>query len=131
MNILFIGSHLLAQRVVAALKREDIKVTYLSEPPSAIDQIKQNKFDLVIVDSLLEKAKETSSEIYDLANVPVILMVDQSKTNWKTISEIDADGFVTEDASNIELLARTMALTRRYTIKTKKSGNVQNRKLER
>jgi DNA-binding response OmpR family regulator len=121
MKVLFLGNDLLAQRIMTVLTRENIKVTYLKEPSLAIRHLKKKKCDLVIVDSLLSNVEKICYDICGLCCVPLILMVDESRVSWKTLSNIDTDGFISEDASDNELLVRVNALCRRYRLKTQKT----------
>jgi DNA-binding response OmpR family regulator len=117
-KVLFLGNFLLAQRVISALTNKEIEVTYLTDTSLAIIQIKQKYYDFVIVDSSLEKVEEICYEICGVTKVPVVIMVDEAETSWKAICNIDADGFVTTDASDTEILARVKALYKRFAIKS-------------
>jgi DNA-binding response OmpR family regulator len=116
MNILFLGKTLLAHRLSSALSKDGISVTHLVDMPLAYSRIKEKKFDLVIVDSLLEKADDVCDEICNFTRIPIVLILNEAETNWKSICNIDTDGFLTEDASDNELVARVKAVFRRNTL---------------
>ena len=113
MKILFIGHELIGQRFQRTLEKEDIRIVSNTDLPSVLRLLEQNKFDLVILDSTMQGAGDISRAIYDLATVPVVLMVDQAEKSWKSILTFDADAFITEHASNPEMLARIKAIYRR------------------
>jgi DNA-binding response OmpR family regulator len=119
-NVLFLGNHLLAQRMLTALSREDIKLTYITDPEFAILQTKLKSFDLVLVDCSMERIEHICEEICGSAFVPIILVTDEEHMNWKTAGNIDSDGFINADASDAELLARVKALYKRFSIKSRK-----------
>ncbi len=121
MKVLFLGSYILAQRIITALKSRENEVSYITDIDVAKTQIKQKCFDLVIIDSLIPKVKEVCQGICGLTSVPIVMLVNQLETDWKMISEIHSDGFVTTDASDTEILARIKALYTRFTIKSKKA----------
>jgi DNA-binding response OmpR family regulator len=113
MKILFIGDILVAQRFQLALAKEDL--TIISDPnrPLIPGLIEQNKFDMVIVDSLMRGAEEICHRIHNLATVPVVLMVDDAEKSWKSVLTFDADAFITQHDNNLEILARIAAVYRR------------------
>ncbi len=113
MNVLFLGNDLLAQRLITTLGRASIRVAHAIQLPVAISQIRKKKFDMAIVDSGLESAEEICSRIMEYHSIPVVLMVDESEADWKRVCTIKTDGFLTEGASDTELLARIKAIFRR------------------
>jgi two-component system response regulator VicR len=110
---MFLGNDLLAQRLALTLGREGIRVTHATQLPVAVSQLRKKKFDLAIVDSSLESADEICARIMEQHSVPVALMVDESEADWKRVCLIKTDGFLTEGASDTELIARIKAILRR------------------
>lgn len=122
MNVLFLGNNLLAQRLTLVLRSDhDIKVAHLVYLPFALGLIKQNKFDMVIVDYLIDEVVDVCYQICGLARVPVVLMLREKEADWKKLYNIRVDGFLAEEASGSEILARVYSLSRRHTLVKQKA----------
>jgi DNA-binding response OmpR family regulator len=113
MNVLFLGKLILAHRLHTFLSKEGIQVVHLFDLTLAYRLINERKFDIVIVDVQLEKSANICNEISNNTNVPVMLMINEATTSWKSVCNVNTDGFLTEDSSNIELVARIKAVYRR------------------
>jgi len=113
MKILFIGNELMAQRLYRAFEKEDINIISSRDVPSISESIETNKSDLVIVDSTIAGAEEICHRICNLEFVPVVLMVNEAEISWKTIGNLNIDGFISTDAGDTEILARINAIYRR------------------
>jgi DNA-binding response OmpR family regulator len=84
--------------------------------------IQQDKLDLVLVDIMHEEARSACAELMQISSAPVALMVREARVDWKDLCSWPVDGFVSDDAGKIEMVARVLALTRRYP-KTPVSGS--------
>jgi DNA-binding response OmpR family regulator len=113
LNILFVGNELMAQRLARAFEKDDIKVFYNTVMPAIPDLNNANIYDLIIIDSVTPQAEASCQSLGKLEFAPVVLMVSESETNWKTICNFQADGFITTDVSDTEALARIKAIHRR------------------
>jgi DNA-binding response OmpR family regulator len=113
MKIVFFGRELIAQGLDQCVEKEDIKIVHNPDLSSVLLLIGQNEFDLVIVDGKIPEAESICKTIGQRDAVPIILRVDHNDKAWKTYCTIPADGFITEDASELEILARIKAVCRR------------------
>jgi DNA-binding response OmpR family regulator len=113
LKILFVGPELVAQHFTAALGQEDITVVRDGDLQAILNSIGRNEPDLAIVDSSLPAAELVCKRIGDLEIMPVVMIVNQSLESWTRLQPVCADAFITESATNPEILARIRAIYRR------------------
>ena len=113
MRIIAIGTKLMTKRLILALAGSEFELLIASETLEAIVLLKQDKFDLVVVDSLARGIETTCRRIRELGRVPIVLMIGQRQVNWKEIESLDIDGYIPQGVNGAELVARLRALTRR------------------
>jgi DNA-binding response OmpR family regulator len=114
MKVLVLGNYLIAERLIIALSVDDIEVDVPQmEIPMALEGIKAQQYDLVIIDSLNENAKKVCDFFYDLDCTPVSLILSEKLEDWKTLASFKVDGFLAKEASDRELRTRIKATCRR------------------
>jgi len=113
-NVLFLGNALLAERLTIALGCDNnIKVDHLEDLPFALNLIKKKDFDFVIVDYLMNGSVDICDKICGLDHIPVVLMLREKEADWKRLYDIQVDGFLAEESSDSEIVARVISLYRR------------------
>jgi DNA-binding response OmpR family regulator len=112
-KVMVIGNQLISETKIAVLKSRDMEFTQIAELPVARELIKQRKFDVVIVDSLIDELEDICNSICGLNSTPVVIMVRGGESVWKELDNVAADGFLANNASAIELRARIAAIARR------------------
>jgi DNA-binding response OmpR family regulator len=113
MRIIAIGTKLMTERLILALAGSEFELLIAPEMLEAIVLLKQDKFDLVVVDSLAKGIETTCRRIRELGSVPMVLMIGQKQLNWKEIQSLEIDGYIPQGVNGAELVARLRALTRR------------------
>lgn len=100
------------------LGKENYKIIKAYDGEQALEKIKENEIQLVILDIMMPKKDgiETLEEIRKDKNIPVIILSAKSEDIDKINGlNIGADDYVTKPFNPIELIARVNALIRRYT----------------
>ncbi len=100
------------------LGKENYEIIKAYDGEQALEKIKQNEIQLVILDIMMPKKDgiETLEEIRKDKNIPVIMLSAKSEDIDKINGlNIGADDYVTKPFNPIELIARVNALIRRYT----------------
>ena len=100
------------------LGKENYKIIKAYDGEQALEKIKENEIQLVILDIMMPKKDgiETLEEIRKDKNIPVIMLSAKSEDIDKINGlNIGADDYVTKPFNPIELIARVNALIRRYT----------------
>lgn len=114
MRIIAIGTKFMTRRLILALAGSEFELLSPSEVLEAITLMKQDKFDLVVVDSLAKGAETTCRRIRELGSVPIVLMIGQEQPNWKEMQSLDIDGYIPQGVKGAELVARLKAVLRRF-----------------
>ena len=100
------------------LGKENYKIIKAYDGEQALEKIKENEIQLVILDIMMPKKDgiETLEEIRKDQNIPVIMLSAKSEDIDK-INGLNngADDYITKPFNPIELIARINALIRRYT----------------
>jgi len=116
MRIIAIGTKFMTKRLILALAGSEFELLSPSEVFEVITLLKQDKFDLVVVDSLAKGAETTCRRIRELGNVPIVLMIGQRQPNWKGMQSLDIDGYIPQGVNGAELVARLRAVLRRFRL---------------
>ncbi len=114
MRIIAIGTKFMTKRLIFALAGSEVELVSPSEVLEVITLLKQDKFDLVVVDSLVKGAETTCRRISELGSVPIVLMIGQRQPNWKEMQSLDIDGYIPQGVNGVELAARLRAVLRRF-----------------
>ena len=100
------------------LGKENYKIIKAYDGEQALEEIKKNEIQLVILDIMMPKKDgiETLEEIRKDKNIPVIMLSAKSEDIDK-INGLNngADDYITKPFNPVELIARVNALIRRYT----------------
>ena len=99
------------RRLTVSLAREGIEV--LTGDPEAI---KQERFDVAVVDGLMKETEAVCCRIRELGDVPVLLMVSQKQADWGKLQSLDPDGYIPDGTVQAELGARLRAVVRRCSL---------------
>ena len=100
------------------LGKENYKIYKAYDGEQALEQIKNNNINLVILDIMMpnKDGLETLQELRKSKNIPVIMLSAKSEDVDKINGlNIGADDYVTKPFNPVELIARVNALIRRYT----------------
>ena len=114
MKIMAIGTKFIARRLISALAGSDFELVCPSEVLEVETLLKQDKFDLVVVDSLAKGAETTCRRIREVGSVPIVLMIGQERPDWKEMQSLDMDGHIPQGVNGAELVARLRAVLRRF-----------------
>lgn len=115
MRILAFGNGIMARRLTASLVNDEIEVVDPSEMREAVALLKQGRFDLAIVDSLIGEAGAFCHCVSELGCVPVAVMIREAQVDWRKLRPLDADGFIPDWVGRAELAARLRAIVRRWS----------------
>ncbi len=114
MRIMAVGTKLITRKLILALAGSEFELVCPSDIAEVVTRLKQDKFDLVVVDSLATGVETTCRHIRDIGNVPIILMIGQEQPDWKGIQSLGVNGYIAQKVSGSELVARLRAVLRRF-----------------
>ena len=109
----------IADLIEIHLMSQDYNVTKAKNGIEALELLKENKYNLVLLDVMMPKLDgiETIKKIRENYNVPVIII--SAKTTEKDKVEgfnLGADDYISKPIKPMDLLARVKAQIRRYTV---------------
>ena len=109
-----LGNKSIVRKLTESLKGIGIELVSLSEMTEVITLLKQKMFALVLVDSLTEEVEKACQHIRELGTVPLVLIVNSQKADWKRLQPLAVDGYLPAEAGKNELAARLRAMHRRF-----------------
>lgn len=113
MRVMVFGSKRIAQKLTTSLNGKGFELTSLAKVPEVMAQLEQKRFDLVVVDSSVERAEAVCHSVDMLGQVPIVIMVRERRANWEKLDSLDVDGYLPNGVGSIVLAARLQAVERR------------------
>ncbi|MFC1934354.1 hypothetical protein ACFLXX_04355 [Chloroflexota bacterium] len=93
-----------------------IELVGVTEVPEMISILKQETFDLVLVDDLAKGTEAVCHYIHEFEAIPLVLIVHGRNTDWKRLQRLGADSFIPAEARKDELAARLRVVWRRFLL---------------
>lgn len=106
----------IAELISDVLTDEGYETVIKNDGYSAIEEVKNNNFDLILLDIMMPNLSgtETCNKIRDLVSCPIIFVTAKNQTLDKLLGfEIGADDYITKPFVIEELVARVKAHIRR------------------
>lgn len=118
------GSEPAVQKLTESLKGIGIELVSLTKVLEVITLLKQQTFDLALVDSLAEHVEAVCHYIREFESIPLVVIVNEKTADWRRLQSLDAHGFLPEEATKDELAARLKVVWRRFLLsdKLRKAG---------
>ncbi len=124
MKILVVDDEALIREVVKEyLLLENFLVEEADDGDKAIEMIKKEEYDLVILDIMMPKKDgfQTMKELKQIKDIPVLMLSARAEEFDKLIGfDLGIDDYVTKPFSPKELVARVKAITKRHEKNTEK-----------
>lgn len=118
----------IAELISDILEDEGFKTDIRNDGASAISAVKENSYDLILLDIMMPNASgtEVCASIRNLTSVPIIFVTAKTQLIDKLVGfEVGADDYITKPFINEELVARVKAhLRREERGYDKKSNNI-------
>lgn len=114
---------LIVKGIRFSLEQDDYEVDCAYDGEEALNKVKNNDFDLVILDLMLPKMNgyEVCREIREFSDIPVIMLTAKDQDMDKIMGlEYGADDYVTKPFNIVEVKARIKAILRRVGKKEEK-----------
>ena len=99
-----------------SLEQEGFEVTSAFDGEEALNQVKQNEFDIILLDLMLPKLSglEVCQQIREFSGVPIIMLTAKGEDMDKILGlEYGADDYITKPFNILEVKARIKAILRR------------------
>lgn len=120
MNILIVDDETLIRNVIREYsKSEGYNIFEASDGIEAIEMVKNNNIDLVVLDVMMPNLDGFSAckEIKKIKSIPVIILSARKEEYDKLVGfELGIDDYITKPFSPKELMARIKAVSKRNTV---------------
>jgi len=107
---------LIVKGIRFSLEQDNMKVTCAYDGEEAIELVKNNDFDVILLDVMLPKLTgfEVCQQIREFSNVPIIMLTAKGDDMDKILGlEYGADDYITKPFNILEVKARIKAIMRR------------------
>lgn len=112
---------LIVKGIRFSLEQDDMEVDCAYDGEEALELVKANKYDIVLLDIMLPKITglEVCQQIREFSNVPVIMLTAKGDDMDKILGlEYGADDYITKPFNILEVKARIKAIMRRTGTKS-------------
>ncbi len=120
MKAMVFGTVLMVEELGSLLVEEGLEVASTSDTFQAVNLMMDGGIDLVILDGSLQDSETLGHCLGQLANVSVVLAVDNKQNDWERLRSLDIDGYIPDGAGKAEAMARIRAVVRRRFVGVKK-----------
>ena len=127
MNILVVDDEkLIVKGLVFSLEQDQNTVDCAFDGEEALQKIKENDYDIVLLDLMLPKMNgyEVCEAVRSFSRVPIIMLTAKSEDDDKIMGlEYGADDYITKPFNVMELKARIKAVMRRVSYSVQKESS--------
>lgn len=120
---------LIVKGIKFSLEQDGMEVTPSYDGEEALQNIKDNAFDLVVLDVMLPKMDglEVCQQVREFSQIPIIMVTAKGEDMDKIMGlEYGADDYITKPFNILELKARIKAILRRSAKKEGKQPEQKN-----
>ncbi len=114
---------LIVKGIRFSLEQEGMEVVTAFDGEEALQLVKEQEFDIVLLDIMLPKldGMQVCQQIREFSNVPVIMLTAKSDDLDKIMGlEYGADDYITKPFNILEVKARIKAIMRRTAVQSRK-----------
>lgn len=111
---------LIVKGIKFSLEQDDMKVDCAYDGEEALELVKQNEYDVMLLDIMLPKMSglEVCQQIREFSDVPIIMLTAKGDDMDKILGlEYGADDYITKPFNILEVKARIKAIMRRRVTK--------------
>ena len=117
---------LIVKGIRFSLEQDNMEVDAAYDGEEAIELVKANQYDIVLLDIMLPKLSglEVCQQIREFSNVPIVMLTAKGDDMDKIMGlEYGADDYITKPFNILEVKARIKAIMRRTAKKEDKKAN--------
>lgn len=121
---------LIVKGIKFSLEQDDMKVDCAYDGEEALELVKKNEYDVMLLDIMLPKMSglEVCQQIREFSDVPIIMLTAKGDDMDKILGlEYGADDYITKPFNILEVKARIKAIMRRRTNKNMAKDNDKQR----
>ena len=117
---------LIVKGIKFSLEQDDMKVDCAYDGEEALEMVKQNEYDVMLLDIMLPKMSglEVCQQIREFSDIPIIMLTAKGDDMDKILGlEYGADDYITKPFNILEVKARIKAIMRRRATKNTTKDN--------
>jgi len=119
---------LIVKGIRFSLEQDGMEIDCAYDGEEALEKIRQNTYDLVLLDIMLPKLTglEVCQQVREFSNVPIVMLTAKGEDMDKIMGlEYGADDYITKPFNILEVKARIKAIMRRANPKKAESNDVK------
>jgi DNA-binding response OmpR family regulator len=113
LKVLALGDEDLTRWVANSLMARGIEVVRFSAVPEIMTKLKQENFDLAVVDSRMEDLTNVCFRLIWLCRLRIAVVTKDIQTDWSELRSLGVDAFISENSGPAELDADIEAIARK------------------
>lgn len=118
---------LIVKGIRFSLEQDGMEVDCAYDGEEALQKIKDNKYDIVLLDVMLPKLNgfEVCQQVREFSSVPIVMLTAKGEDMDKILGlEYGADDYITKPFNILEVKARIKAIMRRTVLKQKEETKI-------
>lgn len=118
---------LIVKGIRFSLEQDGMEVDCAYDGEEALQKIKDNKYDIILLDIMLPKLNgfEVCQQVREFSSVPIVMLTAKGEDMDKILGlEYGADDYITKPFNILEVKARIKAIMRRITPKAKEEARI-------
>lgn len=118
---------LIVKGIRFSLEQDGMEVDCAYDGEEALQKIKDNKYDIILLDIMLPKLNgfEVCQQVREFSSVPIVMLTAKGEDMDKILGlEYGADDYITKPFNILEVKARIKAIMRRTTPKAKEEARI-------
>lgn len=118
---------LIVKGIRFSLAQDGMEVDCAYDGEEALQKIKDNKYDIILLDIMLPKLNgfEVCQQVREFSSVPIVMLTAKGEDMDKILGlEYGADDYITKPFNILEVKARIKAIMRRTTPKAKEEARI-------
>ena len=113
-KVLVVGNKKVTRKIENALGHsEGINLVCESDIVEAVTRLRQQRFEMAVIDSHFEDLPVACYRINYMWNTPLALLTGKEESGWDNLRFLDIDGYVPADSSRTDLYAHFEEITMR------------------
>ena len=105
LKVLTLGDEDLTQWISNSLRERGIEVIRFSSAPEAINKLKQESFNLAVVDSTMEDLSNVCFRLIWLCRVRTAVLIRDIQTDWSELRSLGVEAFISENSGPAKVSA--------------------------
>jgi DNA-binding response OmpR family regulator len=113
LKVIVLGTDTVLKRVTTCLQHSSVDLVGLPLLTDVLSRLQQDNFDVILIDGIHAEACSACRRLAANSGVPIALLVRETEANWQNLCSWEVDSFISDEAGQIEMVARLAALARR------------------